>query len=170
MKKLLLLAAVAGGVGGWWTLVGGRQLTEAQVRQFYEDQLTATLKREPETLCAQLDKRYELVSVTLVGGRELSETLGRDAACEHTRAMYQSFETLGAKMGGILQLDVEQTVHTVSVAADRKSATVDVSYTMAVGGSLMHIRSRATEVVIRRNGTLLLERSEARSSLNGRGA
>lgn len=46
MKKLILLALIA--AGAWWHFVGGRRLSEDNVKDFYRDYEIATLQRKPE--------------------------------------------------------------------------------------------------------------------------
>lgn len=50
MKKLLILGVACAAL--WWYFIGGRVLDEARVRGFYEQQMHATLSRNPEALCA----------------------------------------------------------------------------------------------------------------------
>lgn len=77
--------------------------------------------------------------------------------------MYQGFEALGNKMGGILQLDSSYALHKIELAPDKKSAIVDVSYSLDVAGSIMNIRVRSTDTIIQKLGKPLMVRSEIKS-------
>lgn len=163
MKKLLLVALVAG--GAWWYFVGGRELSEESVRNFYQQQEHATLTRDPEALCSLLDKKFEAAGAAATGDGNQRDHANRTQTCGSYRAMYQSFDSLGEKMGGVLQLDYAYDIHTIRISPDKKEATVEVSYSLDVAGSIMNIRSRATETLIRRNGKMLMLRSEGDASL-----
>lgn len=161
MKKLILLALVV--FGSWWYFIGGRSLSEAAVRTFYQEQEHATLTRDPEALCALLDADFSTAGITAVGGRGRHDSANKTQTCENYRSMYKTFDTVGEKMGGMLQLDYSYDIHSIEIATDKKSATVDVSYSLDVAGSIMNIRSRATETLVRRNGKTLMVRSEGRA-------
>ncbi|MCL7421984.1 MAG: hypothetical protein M8364_13880 [Methylobacter sp.] len=79
--------------------------------------------------------------------------------------MYKSFDDLGDKMGGILQLDYGYSIHKIDISPDSKSAVVDVSFSLDVAGSIMNIRSRSTDTLIRRNGKMLMLRSEGKGTI-----
>lgn len=79
--------------------------------------------------------------------------------------MYQSFEALGEKMGGLLQLDHTYTVNSIALSADKKTAIVDVSDALDVGGSIINMKSRSLDTLIRRNGKTLMLRSDADGSV-----
>ncbi len=157
MKKIIFLVLVA--TGAWWYFIGGRTLSEESVRSFYEQQQAATLKRDPEKICALLDKEFRAQEMDF-SGNNVKAAMGKTEACDTTRLMYQSFEELGNKMGGPLQIDYSYTLHNIELSEDKKSATVDVSYSLDIAGSIMNIRSRGTETIIQKLGKPLLLKSE----------
>jgi hypothetical protein len=163
MKKLILLVILA--ATAWWYFIGGRSLSEESVRTFYQQQEIATLKRAPEELCSLLDDRFQATGTTALGDQSRTDIADKEQTCDGYRAMYQGFEALGDKMGGILQLDYNYTVHSIELAPDKKSATVDVSYSLDVAGSIMNIRARSSETLIRKNGKTLMARSEGKAEL-----
>jgi hypothetical protein len=167
MKKLIVVVLIA--VGAWWYFVGGRKLSEEQVQGFYRNLERATLERKPEALCSLLAKDFESTGTVAIAGQSRTQSQDRAQTCEGYRLLYESWEKLGEKMGGILQLDSDYTIHSVEISADNKTATVDVSSSLDVAGSIMKIRSRSTDTLIRRNGKVLLLRSESKGSIGGRG-
>jgi hypothetical protein len=166
MKKIVLFVLAA--AGAWWYFVGSRTLSEESVLSFYQQQEAATLSRDPEKLCALLDEAFQAKVIAVPGSTRGGEA-NRAQTCDGYRAMYQGFEALGDKMGGILQLDYNFTLHKIELAPDKKSATVDVSYSLDVAGSIMHIRTRSTETIIQKLGKPLMIRSEGTSGLTSGG-
>ncbi|AYQ29016.1 MULTISPECIES: hypothetical protein [unclassified Polaromonas] len=160
MKKLILLALVA--AGAWWYFAGGRKLSDEHVRAFYRGVEVATLERKPQDLCALLADNFESTGTVTIGGQSHTETQNKAGACAAYQGLYESWEKLGEKMGGTLQLDFSYTVHSVAISPDNKTATVDISSSLDVAGSIMNIRSRSTDTLIRRNGKVLLLRSESK--------
>ena len=153
MKKLVLLALVA--AVAWWYFVAGRQLSEDHVKGFYRDLEVATLERRPQDLCSLLADNFESTGTVAVAGRVHTGAQDKAQTCEGYRSLYESWEKLGEKMGGTLQLDSSYTIHSIAISADNKAATVDVSSSLDVAGSIMNIRSRSTDTLIRRNGKVL---------------
>jgi len=169
MKKLLIVAIAV--VGAWWFFVGGRTLTEVQARAFYSDMERATLSRKPEELCKLLASDFSSGGTMVVGNMKAMQvpTQGKEETCEAYRGLYASWETMGDKMGGVLQLDSHYEIHSVKLSADKKSATVDISSSLDVAGSTMNMRAHTTDVLIRRNGKVLLLSSEGTSSMGAGG-
>jgi hypothetical protein len=163
MKKIIFLILCAGAI--WWYFIGGRTVTEESVREFYQKQEVAMLERLPEELCGFLDSNFQSTNVTTVGGESRTDSVNKDQACESTRKLYQSFEAMGEKMGGMVQLDHSYTINSIEIAPDKKSATVDVSDSLDVAGSMMNIRSRSTDTIIRKNGKLLMLSSIDKATL-----
>jgi hypothetical protein len=167
MKKILLvLLALA---GAWWYFVSSRTLTEERVGTFYQDMERATLDREPKAICALLAEDFETSGTVEIGGRTEESTQDRAQTCEAYVKLYDMFEKLGDKMGGLLQLDSRYEIHSIRISPDKKTATVDISTALDVAGTIMNIRSRNTDTLIRRNGKVLLLRSEGKGSIRSGG-
>lgn len=162
MKNIVFFVLIAAGAS--WYFVGGRALSEESVRSFYQQQEIATLNRDPEKLCALLDETFQAKGVGASGGAHSGEA-NKTQTCDGYRAMYQGFDALGDKMGGILQLDYNYTIHKIELASDKKSAIVDVSYSLDVAGSIMNIRARSTDTIVQKHGRPLMVRSEGKAGL-----
>lgn len=163
MRKFVLLAILAG--ASWWYFIGGRTITEAHVVRFYQDLERATLSRNPEALCALLADDFQSTGTVSMGGRRNTVTQDKAQACEAYTEMYKNFALLGDKMGGMLQLDSGYTINSVTIQSDSKSATADFSSSLDVAGTIMNIRSRSTDTLIRRNGKVLMLRSEGKGRI-----
>lgn len=163
MKKLILVVLVAGAV--WWYFIGGRKLSEDHVNSFYRDLEVATLQRKPENICALLASEFQSTGTVSIGGASRSDAQDKTQTCEAYRGMYETWEKLGEKMGGTLQLDSNYTIHSIAISPDSKTATVDISSSLDVAGSIMNIRSRSTDTLVRRNGKVLLLHSEGVGSI-----
>ncbi len=165
MKKVLLAALLAIAIG--WYFVGGRSLTPNEVADFYRKFEAAELERKPESICALLSNDFKSVGTTTVGGRSEPQVQTQDKAeaCASYQKLYETWEILGQKMGGVLQLDSHYEIHSVSISRDGKTATVDISASLDVAGSIMNIRSRSTDTLIRKNGAVLMARTEGTGSI-----
>jgi hypothetical protein len=166
MKKIFLLIVVV--IAGWWYFVGGRTLTEQHARDFYNDSDVAMLKRDPAALCALLADDFNAKGTVMVGGQHRLDDHNKSQACQSYQEFFVSLEQIGEKLGGILQIDTDYEIHSIEIAADKKSATVDISHKLDFGGSVMNMRSRSTDVLIRRNGKMLVRSSESKATIRGR--
>ena len=160
MKKILLVLVL--GVAAWWYFIGGRKLTEEHVRQFYAQSERLSLERKPEEMCKLLAESFEQLITTRVSGQDQTERHDKEESCKAMKRDYELFDQLGARMGGMIQLDSSYEIHSIDLSADKKRAIVDITSKLAIGGSLMKIRSRSVDTLIRRNGKVLIDHSDAR--------
>lgn len=163
MKILLVIVAIA--IGAWWYFVGGRKVAETDVRGFYQAYEEATLSRQPDALCALLAEGFEASGTVALGGASRASSQTKKQTCDGYRDLYAAWEKLGEKMGGTLQLDSNYEISNVTVAADGKSATAEVSSSLDVAGSVMNFKSHTRDTLIRRNGRVLLLRTEGTGSV-----
>jgi hypothetical protein len=168
MKKFILLIAILA-AAGWWYFVGGRRISEDHVTRFYQEFEAATLSRNPDALCALLSDDFESSGTVEIGGRTGASTQNKTQACRAYAAMYDNFEKLGDKMGGMLQLDSSYKINSIEIQPGRKSVIVDVSSSLDVAGTIMNIHSRSMDTLIRRSGKTLMLRSEGTGSIHSGG-
>jgi hypothetical protein len=164
MKYILLVALIAG--AGWWYFIGGRQLTEEQVKEFYRNLETAALDRKPEDLCALLADDFTASGTVAIGGWRLAASENKAQSCQAYKDLYASWEKLGEKLGGELQLDTKYEIHSIDISRDGKTAAVDYSSSLDVADNLTNIRSRSTDTLIRRNGKVLMLSSKGTGSVS----
>ena len=158
MKTVLFALALIG--AGWYYFVGGRQLDEQMVRDFYRAEAHATLSRDPEALCRLVSKSAVLRQQTLMSGQTRSETLNREQACEAFRKSHEFFEKVGEKAGGMLTIEYDYELGKVDIAPDRKSARVEFSSTLKMGESFMQFRTTSAERLVRRLGSVELAEAD----------
>jgi hypothetical protein len=168
MKKLIVLVLLAI-PAVWWQFVGWRQeLTEDHVREYYAMAERATLQRDPAANCALLDAKFKTEGFVTMAGKRTPASNNKKQACDGYVELFGAWEKIGEKMGGIVQLDSQYTIHNINLSADRKTATVDFSSTLDVAGSLMHIKGRSTDTLVRKSGKVLMVRSEGEGTVSGR--
>ncbi|HEY0634933.1 MAG TPA: hypothetical protein VGE00_06090 [Gammaproteobacteria bacterium] len=165
MKRIFVIA-VAVGVGLWWNLVGGRTITEANVHDYYRSQIEATLQRQPEGLCDLLSEEFQLDMKIFTSRGTMQVSRNKQEMCHDFTRTYAAIQDFGDRMGGIAQLDYSLHTDDIQIADDRKSVTIEASYTFDVAGSRM--TGTTTDTLIRRNGkTLLLRRTGVESMKGG---
>ncbi|WP_028455210.1 nuclear transport factor 2 family protein [Chitinilyticum litopenaei] len=152
LGKILLLVVVLA-AAGWWYFVAGRSISEAQARDYLAKSEHALLSRDPKAMCALLADDFQGISNT--------GNIDKQASCTASEEFFSLIKDLGEKMGGIMQLDHHYEIHDITVSDDGKQATVTYSSQLDVGGSIINIKADATDTLIRRNGKVLLLRSEA---------
>lgn len=159
-KKLLLLVGVC--AAAWWWFVGGRTMDESHVRGFYDQQMRATLSRDPKALCEMLASDFvgEAVEVSLRG--RVRNIQDRDQACKSLEDFYASMDKLGQSMGGIMQIDYDHQITDIKLARDARSAVVQTKYTLDLGGTIINMSGTSTDTLIRRNGKVRVHRSEGK--------
>jgi hypothetical protein len=165
MKKLVLVILIAG--AAWWYFIGGRKLSEEKVVAFYRTQEAATLDRKPDVLCSLLADDFTTTGTVAIGGTQRTATQNKTEVCDAYQELYATFEKLGDQMGGMLQLDSRYEIHSIEISADGKTATVDISTSLDVAGSIMNMRAHTTDTLIRKNGSVLLVSSDGTGSVGG---
>ncbi|MBP1151265.1 hypothetical protein [Methylocaldum sp. RMAD-M] len=163
MRMLLLIAILAG--VSWYYFIGGRKISDDQVRAFYQMQTHATLSRNPEALCNLLDNDFESRGISVVYGQRTEVTQNKEETCAAYKQMYQGIADIGARLGGIATLGYEHHIDEVEVSSNRKSAIASVHFALTVAGSVMQYRGHSKDTLIRRAGRVLLLRSEEKSSI-----
>lgn len=166
-KLLVLIVALVG--GSWWYFQGGRVLSEESVTQFYQQHTIATLSRKPEALCSQLATDFQSSVVMFAGGGRTLQEANKEQTCEALSAMFDNFEMLGEKMGGILQLDYDHRIKEITLSKDKKMATVETTFTFDVAGSIMNMQGSSVDTLVRRNGRVMVLQSEGKTQVSSLG-
>lgn len=145
------------------------KLTEERVYDFYNEGMRATLKRDPDALCAQLADDFRGSSSASAAGVDFGaqEEVNKTQACQGMRELYASIEKIGEAMGGEMHIQYNRDIERVDIAADGQSAVVHYSYFLGVGGSVMQFRGEATETVVRSGTKILLQRAESTVNISG---
>lgn len=169
--RTLILFLILVATAGWWYFIGGRRLDDDLVRDYYLQSQQATLHHDHEALCSMLSNDFASTSQVSMGPQRVRTDDSADKAktCESWRDLFANWQRLGEKMGGELQLDAGHEIHSITLAADRKSAVVDISTQLDVAGTIMNIRTHTRDQLIRRNGRVLLVRSDGSASVTSGG-
>jgi nitrous oxide reductase len=165
MRKFILIAVLLG--GAWYYFIGGRKLDDQLVREYYQQQVHATLDRNPEALCNQLHTDFSGTESVVIAGQRQSRSLNKDQACEAAHKTYEIIDKIGEKMGGIAQLDYNQEIAGITLSDDKKTATVESSYSLDIAGSVMQMRGSSVDTLVRSNGKVLMLKSDTKSRLLG---
>lgn len=164
MRKLVLIALLGG--ASWWYFIGGRALSEEKVTDFYRQVEHASLSRDPEGLCKLLSNDFESTGTVSAAGQSTTSTMNKVQTCDAYVQLYDTFDKLGNAMGGMVQLDSSYEIHEITISDDKKTATVDISTSLDVAGSVMQIKARSTDTLIRQNGKVLMLRSDGTGSVS----
>ena len=162
MKKIMLLVVLAG--LGWWYFVGGRTLSEEGVRKHYGEQSAAMARFDTEALCAMLHDDYHADEVSFTPAGPVKASVDRSQACDNIEAALGPMKKLSEMAGGQAGISFVNKIDKVTLSDDGKSATVEGEGRFSMAGSLL-IKSKYTEELVRRNGSILHLRSDAKSWL-----
>lgn len=162
MKKIVLLVVLAG--LGWWYFIGGRTLTEEGVRKHYDEQSAAMARFDAEALCAMLHDDYEGKETSVTPMGTVKATVSRDQACDNLGAALEPMKKMSEMSGGQAGISYVNKITRVTLSDDGKTATVEGEGRFSMAGSLL-IKAKYTEELVRRNGSILHLRSDAKSWL-----
>ncbi|MBI3103173.1 MAG: hypothetical protein HYY98_16715 [Burkholderiales bacterium] len=158
LKKVAIVVAVV--AAGWYSQVGGRQINESQVRDFYRQESHAFYSRDPEAICKLISSKYVGTERMTMMGTSQQSTANREQTCESQRHAFESFEKVGDKMGGMLTMEYVQQIDSIEIAPNRKSARVTGTKTLKMGGAIMEFNTRFTEDIEREWGQAKMVRSD----------
>ena len=160
-----LLAVIVVGVGGWFYLIDGSKLDEGMVRDYYEQQLRHTYERDPDALCALLGRSLSARLEARVGGKVSTASYGKAEACLRLKSAFKFFETMGERAGGTLTIEYTYEISSLELAANRKSARVEVATTLKMGEEFMQIFTDSTDRLERSLRKVQLVEQDAKSRM-----
>lgn len=161
IKKILIVAIFL--VGALWYWHERTTLSERKVLAYY-DQIGEVLEaREPEGVCKLLAEDYQGSDSSSFGEEQGAERLfDRTQACSATREMFARFNDGADKnMSSLLNFKYSYKVNSIQLSPDKKSATVDINYSLATSGNFMQIEAHSIDTLIRKKGKTLLLRSKS---------
>lgn len=151
MKKIVLLVVL--GVLVWWYFDESRRMSEAQVREYYQEQTRIVTALEKEHLCTALADGYRLEDMGHTPRGPVRVTLDKDQACNVANAAIDMFAKLSAMSNGAMTPTIRYTIDRIEFSPDRKTVTVDITSKVLLGERLIS-RTRASETLIRRVGRI----------------
>lgn len=160
MKKLILLVGLA--ALAWWYFDGSRRLTEDMVRENYQAELTALRNFDAALLCKRVADDFQATDTINSGDGPIEKHLDKQGYCSELSQSIEAMQRLSHVSRGRMTLDVNTELQSITLAANHKSASVELVSTMRLGDMTL-ARSRGTETLIRRNGRILSTGGEFRS-------
>lgn len=159
-KKILLITLFLGGVLWFWHY--RTTLSESKVSAYYDQVGEVIAAREVEGVCQLLADDYQGSDSSSFGeGRGAERQFDKAQACNATREMFARFNGADKNMSSLLNVKYSYKVNSIQLSPDKKSAIVDINYSLATSGNLMQIESHSTDKLIRKNGKTLLLRSDS---------
>lgn len=149
VKKLILLVVIVI-AGSVWYFDLSRKMTETAVRENYASQLAAMERFDAVPLCASLDDDFQGTIITRGAATEIQDK--QQACAEITRTM-RRLKMLSERTSGMLEPDYEVQIHSITLSASHKLATVESTTVMRLGKMTL-ARAHAIEHLIRRQGRI----------------
>lgn len=157
MRIVLVLAIVAG--AGWYWLVGSKRISEEDVNAHYTAQMHAFAERDAKAMCDALDDAFQGTGTTVSVAGRVEETTDKAQACANMERFFADANKLGSALPGGFQIDSDMRIASITLSADKKQATAQVSSTYRLGNPqrlLLTFSSEQTDTFVRRNGALRL--------------
>jgi|GEM_PF-1996106 len=165
IKKILIIAVILG--CAWWYWKARTTLSEDKVLAYYTHVGEVIVAREPEGLCKLLADDYQGTDSASLGEEASREhQFDKTQSCGTTRDLFAKYDELDKKFGGLLNLKYHYKVNNFKLSPDKKSATVDINYSLDTGGSFMQMNSHSKDTLIRKNGKTLLLRSNSETVIS----
>lgn len=156
MKILWILIACA--AGGWYWLVGSRQISESDVQSYYTQELQWLDEGKSKEMCDSLDEKYSARMVQVSASGRVVEQFDKAKNCHATEVLFESVKKLNDTMGGGVVFNAQNNLNKIELSSDKKTATVSVQSILKMGTEkvlMMKMTSESTETFIKRNGKLL---------------
>jgi hypothetical protein len=164
MRKVVLLAILV--VLASWYFHFGRQMSQASVSGYYREQLQMMAQFEAEQLCSTMDEQYVLNDVTFSSAGTRRRAFDKHQACEELKEGLDDFRKLSDLSRGLLSPSFRSDIKSITLSDDAKLATVEGTSTVKMGQMLLG-RTRFTEKLVRRNGTIRSLGGETKSWVYG---
>jgi hypothetical protein len=160
MKKLILLAVLVG--LAWWYFDGSRRLTEDMIRQSYQAEREALRQFDAPLLCKRVADDFQATDTANGADGPVVKHLDKQSYCDDLTQSLSAIQQLSNMSRGRLVPEFNTEIKNITLAANRKSASVETVSTVKLGDMTL-ARSRGTETFIRRNGQILSTGGEFKS-------
>ena len=163
MKYFLLAAACA--LGAWFWLVGGRQITESDVRALYSQEAAWLDAAKPQAMCDVFDDQYAGRVTTLTGEIKVFEVIDKAKSCASLVKFFEVISSLNAKLGGAVVTNSDVNIDKIEISGDKKTATVTVRTEIRIGTEkalMMKMTTGSVDTLVKRNGQVLRLAAESR--------
>jgi hypothetical protein len=161
-SKAFLLAGLLGFVA-WYGLVGGRRLAPEHVHQLYEHFWLAFIEGDQAALCDLLDERFKAHIRKPSRVDPLDLHFDRAESCALIAQVDELKHKMEEQSGETLYVNVEHTVRSVELSADRRQATAVVDTELRIGTEAklyFKVTETQTDHLVRRWGRTKVMDSE----------
>lgn len=137
--SLIAVIAVVAGVYQW----GGNSLSESQVREFYERGEQAMAAADDKALCELLAENYQQSVVMKTETAQVERDISKQEYCDELATTMDLMRQLQGQLGRV-PMRHEQTIKSITLGEDGRSAKVELSSTLEMPGMRMVSRGRDT--------------------------
>jgi hypothetical protein len=166
MLRIVLLAGVLAGLA-WWYFIGGRTISESDVRAFYAAESEAMRKLDAEAMCDMRDTEFVGKEQVTMSGHSSIGNYDKARYCENTNNNIGYVKRLMERSGKEVPLELEIDIKSIVIADDKKSATVEYVQRLVVQGKV-GMKSKVVEELNKRNGTVRSLRVDSASEVYGK--
>ncbi|WP_143131431.1 DUF4440 domain-containing protein [Noviherbaspirillum humi] len=138
------------GYGIWHAAIGGKRVSDAQVRELYQQYWEAFDRGDAKAVCDLFSDQVHGRFSSTARSMPVTETLDKATACASVGQFHETKQRLEERVGKALYTNFEYTIKSIEISPDRKTATVEVATGMRIGteqGALLDMRSEQTDVV-----------------------
>ncbi|MDR2165446.1 MAG: hypothetical protein LBO79_07485 [Zoogloeaceae bacterium] len=164
LKKTILL--ICAGIGLWfaWDATSNRALTKERVLDLYREAGRALMSNDGEAYCRLFSDDLSGNSETRMPGMPVErKTITQKDACAVVDELYTLKRKMEEKARVALHVNHEFMIASVTLAPDRKSATVEFNDEIRIGterGAALTLRSRQTDRIRQRSGKIRIFQSD----------
>lgn len=160
IKKILVIVVLLG--CAWWYWKERTTLSEAKILAYYDQVGEVIQAREPDGLCKLLAEDYQGSDSSSFGeGTGAERQFDKTQACSATREMFARFNGADNKVSSLLKLKYSYKVNSIKLSPDKKSALVEINYSLDAGGTLMQVNTHSLDSLIRKNGKTQMQQSKS---------
>lgn len=153
LKLIALFGCI--GYGIWFATVDGKRVTEQHVEALYRDYLAAYDRGDGKAVCELFSDNFSGQFSSTSRSMPVQEVMSKTAACSAVDNFKQSKLKLENAVGHELHTNFEFNIKSITIAPDKKSATVDAQLETRIGteqGPVLDMRSKQTDVIRRSFG------------------
>lgn len=163
MNIKLIGLVICAGYGIWFTTIGGRQVSPEHVQALYQEYVSAFDRGDGKAVCEIFDEKFHGKFSSTSRRIPVRESVDKASACTSVDDFYRTKSQLETAVGHELYTNIEYTINSITIAPDKKSASVDLLMQMRIGteqGPLLDMRSTQTDIVVRRFGKARFAQSD----------
>jgi hypothetical protein len=155
MKFILFLLVCAG--GGWYWYINNNQITEQDVRNFYQQEQAWLDAGNSKAMCDAVDEHFSAhITQKNLGGQVL--TSDKAKYCADIEQLFAALKSLNDKMGGGVVFNQDLNLDKIEISSDKKIATVAIRSELRMGTEsllMMKITGEGDETFVKHNGKVL---------------